>query len=308
MAINSSKRTPSGKGRAGGPRPTPKRKGQSNEVAVEELIDAVKADAKTLTKVTQSRLSKVSRRTWWLIIMMLAAVMLAWAALVVVQHWEETRGPVLHDALAAPYEIEARAYPALDTPAEAMLPAKVGDYTLLTAAPEAAPSEAEAAEAASSEATSLEDAALPEAETAQGEAAPADTQAAEVPPTIQFGLLETCLLEAGLADASCVISYRPVLYATGAYARADGTHQVNVVVAQFYDEAQAVQAMSELFDFSRASGRTGNYALSRVRPVDYFYSSLAGRYAFAWSSGPYIYAAVGANVSDVNQLVEKLPY
>ncbi|MCZ7543505.1 MAG: hypothetical protein M5R40_08185 [Anaerolineae bacterium] len=276
MAVNSSKRTPSGKGRAGGPRPTPKRRGQSNEVAVEELIDAVKADAKTLTKMTQSRLSNVSRRTWWLVIMMLAAVVLAWAALIVVQHWEETRGLVLHDALAAPYDIEARAYPALDTPAEAMLSVKVGDYTLLTAAPEA-------------EASS-------------------DAQAAEAPPAIQFGLLETCLLEAGLADASCSISYRPVRYATGAYARADGAHRVNVVVAQFYDEAQAVQAMSELFDFSRATGRTGNYALARVRPVDYFYSNLAGRYAFAWSSGPYIYAAVGANVSDVNQLVEKFPY
>ncbi len=261
MSVNTSKRNQSSKGRRSGPYPPPKpgRKGSREETAA-ELVDAFLIDAQAVSRQVQARLHKVNRRTWWLLLISFASFVLIWAVVMLFQHWQSTRGPVLLDALQGPYNLEARPLPALDADLTTLLPGVVGAYTLLT-----------------------------------------DVQA-------DPGQLGTCLQQAGTEGALCEVTYHPVNLTMGQYQAVANAPPVTVVVAQFYDEAQSAQAMAELIQYSRATGRVGNYTLRRVRPVDYYYSTSKGVYTFTWSKGVYVYVVSGASMTDVDAFVKNFPY
>ncbi len=244
-----------------------------------ELIDAISP-----ARLTAS-VRRLDRRTRWLIAMLAASLVLIWviifAVRLTVNHVRATSGAFLFDALQAPYALQSRAVPMIDSPAEAVLPITISDFQLL-------PESVEVLPAASA-----------------GEVPTDGYQPPAYAALVSAHSVGQCLKAATVADMSCtgVVSG---FVTSGVYQAKDGA-QVVLAVARFETSVQAREAMKALYQHAAATSKIGNYALS-VGAVDFFYSSDSRQYSFTWAHDAWVYSASGDSFQAVENLVKNYLY
>ncbi|RMG81753.1 MAG: hypothetical protein D6712_15760, partial [Chloroflexi bacterium] len=84
--------------------------------------------------------------------------------------------------------------------------------------------------------------------------------------------------------------------------------QVEVALAQFESEADALTAIRFLFDRADDMGTVGNFVLLEDRAVNYFYAHTASGITFTWTNGPWLYIVMAPNFDTMESAVIAFPY
>jgi len=199
---------------------------------------------------------RFDRRSQWIVISIVAGLVLLWAAVGLMRAGADylawANRPSIQERIVAPFGLEERAIPAVDTQVNKVLPAEVGSFTFLE----------------ESEITTL---------------------------------LANCLM------GTCKSTYPPLYLEWVSYQR-DGESPLSVVIAEFEFEEDADAMFRGMYNYSRAVGRMGNYALVGSLKVNYFYSSTRNVFSFTWTNGPWVYTVSGDQIDALNEFLVAFPY
>jgi hypothetical protein len=231
---------------------------------------------------------RLNHRTRAMLLIGSGLVVLLWVSLTMtqlaLQYIHSTTGPFLLDALKSPYQLEARPLSMLAADQISILPATVGDYSVMGSTFQATPMPAQ----------SDKDSKV---------AAPAQ----QLPTSVVNAPLGNCLISAvdGAVPSNCT-GYNATFTTMGDYQNAKET-TLNVTMAMFSSHAEASQVMKKLQQQALSQGSVGNYAIG-VGQVDYFYSSQSNLYVFSWANGMSVFTASSSSFDDLEKFVKQFPY
>ncbi|GEM_PF-4507770 len=83
---------------------------------------------------------------------------------------------------------------------------------------------------------------------------------------------------------------------------------VYLVAARFRDEDRARQVLTELREYARTIGRTGNFVLDEAGAADFFESSTRGWFSFSWARGSWVFVASARGFDDLDSFMQMFPY
>lgn len=276
--------------------------------------------------------TSIPKRTKWMIVSSIAAlvlvVILFQLSRVAVDAVQWANRTTLSERLSAPYNLEQRSIPVLDTTPYQWRTIPTVDSAALEAQRRAA---IEAAHAA-----------LPAVEPVTEGAA--DTTAAAEAPTIDeaairasiqpevdasyfvvmpqlFGFNRTyiydnvtvhpvmgCLVRPEpTTELPCGLTQQSTFVEAADYT--DLNNQViRVAAVQYATTNQAQNTLLQLFRFSRDQGSMGNYAITLTQPIGYFFASAHGWRTLTWSHENWVFSVSAQSIAQVEAVVQSLPY
>lgn len=221
--------------------------------------------------------NQIHPRVRWLTLMIAAVGVLLWVLVGLLQmgvsYIQWVNRPTVAERMAAPYDIALRPQPMFADGAVIVLPETVGTMIRQT-----------------------EPAALSVlAQCFTYTAAPAETGETAVHP--------------------CGLSHKAD-YATSTWYLDENGAAVSVTLVYYADDvtagvtgAQAAEeTLYESYLHTRQIGTIGNYALTDMVAVDYYFARVGAVYNFTWSSGSWIYTAASNSFSQLEAFLKAFPY
>ncbi|QPC84755.1 hypothetical protein G4Y79_10365 [Phototrophicus methaneseepsis] len=81
-------------------------------------------------------------------------------------------------------------------------------------------------------------------------------------------------------------------------------HSLAIAVASFDDANNAYTTLTQLFQYARTLGRSGNFVFSRSDDVQYFFSEYNNTLQFAWLKDNTLYLLAGADNNPVSHFID----
>jgi hypothetical protein len=218
---------------------------------------------------------KLPHKVRWSIIIAIATIVLMFSVFTVVSllgaYIRDHTGPMLTQALQAPFNLEQRTMPI----------AAVEDLTIFPA------SAAEFALGADVIAFS-----------------PARLESGDLLPSLTTHSLFTQCPQPVEGSFGCFPT-SPLYITSGTYQT--GERLVELSAALFEAEPTAASAFASFMVLGRQVGQVGNYATG-IGTIDYAYISTNRTYHFMWSHGPWIFTASSTEPTDLEAVMKALPF
>lgn len=123
----------------------------------------------------------------------------------------------------------------------------------------------------------------------------------------QPNLLSNCLITTGTEeDVRCQIPGQAEFLEYANFTSPEG-NWVGLVMTKFATAEEASLVMDKLHSYARAVGRVGNFAMTNMVEVDYFYSATRGATSFTWLNNNWVMTIGVNNFEDMDQFMEAFP-
>lgn len=123
----------------------------------------------------------------------------------------------------------------------------------------------------------------------------------------QTKLLEKCLLFIGTTESSgCNTAHSPEFIEPANFVDSDG-NTLSLIMTKFADEEQSEAIIKSVYAYARKVGRIGNFALTDLLEVDYFYSATRKAVSFTWLNVNWVLSVSAENMSTIDKFMESFP-
>lgn len=113
--------------------------------------------------------------------------------------------------------------------------------------------------------------------------------------------------ETGELTLPCGLAAAPAFAEGADYVNADGA-MVRIMAMKYESAEEAQEAMKDFQRYSQRLGGMGNYAITNIRPVSYFFAMTNKWRVYTWSSGEWIYSVSTDTLLRLESIVRGFPY